>query len=48
MPYRSKAQQAFFHSKRAVKAGITKKQIAEWDKKSKGKKLPKRIKKKKT
>lgn len=45
MPYRSEAQRKFFNSKRATKAGITKKQVAEWNKKSKGKKLPKRVKK---
>lgn len=47
MPYKSEAQRKFFHSKAAKKAGITAKQIAEYDKASKGKKLPKRIKKNK-
>lgn len=46
MPYRSEAQRKFFHSKGAKRAGLTKKDIAEWDKVSKGLKLPKRIGKK--
>lgn len=47
MPYVSKAQERFFHSPGAKKAGITTAQIAEYDKASKGKKLPSRVKKKK-
>jgi hypothetical protein len=46
MPYKSQAQRRFFHSKGAKKAGITKKEVEEWDAASKGKKLPARAKKK--
>lgn len=46
MPYRSDAQRRFFHSKGAEKAGISKKTIKEFDKASKGKKLPNKVKKK--
>lgn len=42
MPYKSKAQQRFFHSAGAKKAGITRKQVAEYDRASKGKSLPAR------
>lgn len=42
MPYKSKAQQAKFHS--MLKEGkISKKTVDEFDKASKGKKLPERI-----
>lgn len=44
--YRSEAQRKFFHSDRAKKAGITPAMVAEYDKASKGRKLPKRIHKK--
>lgn len=47
MPYKSKAQQGFFHTKTAQKKGITKATVKEFDKASKGKKLPKKIKKSK-
>lgn len=47
MPYKSDAQRRFFHSKGASKAGISKKTVEEYDKKSKGKKLPECAKKKK-
>ena len=40
MPYKSDAQRKFFHTKTAKKAGITKKDVKEWDSASKGKKLP--------
>lgn len=46
MPYSSEAQRRFFHSPGAKKAGITKKDVAEFDRASKGKKLPARVKKK--
>ena len=46
MAYKSEAQKAFFHSARGKKAGITQDMIDEMDKASKGKKLPKRIKRK--
>lgn len=45
MPYKSEQQRKFFHSKGAKKAGISKKTVKEFDKASKGKKLPKKIKK---
>jgi hypothetical protein len=46
MPYRSEAQRKKFHS--LLKQGkISAKVVAEFDKASKGKKLPKRIKPKK-
>lgn len=40
MPYASDAQRKFFHTDTAKKAGITKKEVAEYDAASKGKKLP--------
>lgn len=40
MPYKSDAQRRFFHSAGAKKAGITSDQVKEYDKASKGKKLP--------
>lgn len=43
MPYKSEAQRAFFHSARAKKAGIRPKDVKEFDRVSKGLKLPKRI-----
>ena len=46
MPYKSAAQRRFFHSKGAKKAGISKKEVAEWDRESKGKHVPERKKKK--
>jgi hypothetical protein len=45
MPYKSDAQRRFFHSAGAKKAGISKKTVEEFDKASKGKKLPNKIKK---
>jgi hypothetical protein len=47
VPYKSKAQERFFHTDTAKKAGITSADVKEWDKASKGKKLPERKKKKK-
>ena len=45
MPYKSKAQQGYFHSHIAQlkRQGVN---VAEWDKASEGLKLPKRVKKK--
>ena len=45
MPYKSKAQMAFFHAnkKKLEAQGVD---VSEWDKSSKGKKLPKKVKKK--
>jgi hypothetical protein len=46
MPYKSDAQRKYFHAnkKKLEKQGVN---VAEWDKASKGKKLPKRINKRK-
>ena len=45
MPYRSKAQEAYFNvnKKKLEKQGVN---VDEWNKASKGKKLPKKSKKK--
>jgi len=40
MPYSSKKQQAFFHTDTARKAGISPATVKQFDKESKGKKLP--------
>lgn len=40
MPYKSDAQRRFFHTKTAKKAGITGKEVKEFDKESKGLDLP--------
>ncbi len=40
MPYKSEAQRKFFHTKTAKKKGITPKMVKEFDKASKGRKLP--------
>ena len=42
MPYKSKAQEAYFniHRKELEKQGVD---VAEWNKASKGKKLPKKV-----
>jgi len=46
MPYKSEAQRRYFHA--ALKKGkISKKVVEEWDKASKGKKLPEKVNKKK-
>jgi hypothetical protein len=45
MPYKSEAQRKFFHTKTAKKAGITEKDVKEFDKASKGKDLPEKVKK---
>lgn len=44
MPYKSKAQAAYFniHKKALQKKGVN---VNEWNKNSKGKKLPKKVKK---
>lgn len=47
MPYKSDAQRGFFHANEGKKKGITKKVVAEFDKESKGMKLPPRVGKKK-
>lgn len=46
MPYVSDAQRKFFHTNTAKKAGITAATVKEFDKASKGKKLPKKKRKK--
>lgn len=43
MPYKSKAQQRFFHSSGAKKAGISSGQVKEFDKATGGKRLPERV-----
>lgn len=46
MPYKSRAQAAYFniHKKELQRKGVN---VSEWNSASKGKKLPKRIKRKK-
>lgn len=46
MPYKSRAQAAYFniHKKKLAKQGVN---VAEWNRASKGKKLPKRVSRKK-
>lgn len=44
MPYASEAQRRFFHTDTAKKHGITAADVKEWDKASKGMRLPKRVK----
>lgn len=46
MPYKSEAQRKYFHAnqKKLEKQGVN---VEEWDKESKGLKLPKKVKKKK-
>jgi hypothetical protein len=46
MPYKSEAQRKKFHAM-AARGEISQRTVREWDKKSKGKKLPKKAKKKK-
>jgi hypothetical protein len=43
MPYKSDAQRKFFHTNTAKKAGITEDEVNEFDKASKGKKLPEHV-----
>lgn len=45
MPYKSQAQRKWAHTKVGTKALGGKKAVEEWDKATKGKKLPKRVKK---
>lgn len=47
MPYKSQAQRRWAHTKEGTKALGGKKAVEEWDKATKGKKLPKRVKKNK-
>jgi hypothetical protein len=46
MPYKSRAQAAYFniHKKELQRQGVN---VEKWNKESKGKKLPKRVKKRK-
>lgn len=46
MPYKSKAQERYFHANR-IKLAFQGVNVKEWDEKSKGKKLPERVKQKK-
>lgn len=48
MAYKSDAQRKFFHTDTAKKKGITSKIVKEFDKASKGKKLPRKVGIKKT
>jgi hypothetical protein len=45
LPYQSAAQRRFFYSEGARKAGITPAMVEEWDRETKGKKLPERAEK---
>ena len=45
MPYKSQAQRKWAHTKAGTRALGGKKAVEEWDKATKGKKLPKRVKK---
>lgn len=45
MPYKSQAQRRWAHTKAGTKALGGKKAVEEWDKATKGKKLPKKVKK---
>jgi hypothetical protein len=47
MPFKSQRQRRWAHTKAGIKALGGKKKVAEWDKASKGLKLPKRVKKRK-
>lgn len=47
MPWKSKKQRAWGHSPAGIKALGGKKAVEEWDKATKGKKLPKIVKKNK-
>lgn len=42
MPWKSKAQAAWGHTKAGIKALGGKKKVQEWDNKTKGKSLPKK------
>ena len=47
MPYKSDAQRRFFHTATARSKGITSKDVAEFDRASKGRDLPERVTKRK-
>lgn len=47
MPYKSQAQRKWAHTPAGTRALGGKKAVEEWDKATKGKKLPKRVKKNK-
>lgn len=47
MPYQSEQQRKWAHTQAGTKALGGKAKVAEWDAASKGKKLPKKVKKKK-
>lgn len=47
MPYVSERQRRWAHTKAGIKALGGKKAVEEWDKATKGKKLPKKVKKNK-
>jgi len=46
MPYKSEAQRKYFHANR-IKMAMQGVDVPEWDRVSKGKKLPEHVKKKK-
>lgn len=48
MPYKSDDQRRWAHTKTGTKALGGKAKVKEWDQASKGKKLPKKVRKKKT
>jgi hypothetical protein len=43
MPFKSLAQERFFHSPGAKKAGISKAEVKEFDNATRGKKLPEKV-----
>lgn len=43
MPYKSKAQQSYFHTASAKAKGITSGDVAKFDRESKGMKLPRKV-----
>lgn len=43
MPYKSEAQRRWAHTKEGMKALGGKKAVEEWDRETKGKKLPERV-----
>jgi hypothetical protein len=47
MPYKSEAQRKWFHTAAAKRAGVTEADVKHWDKATNGKKLPKKVSKKK-
>lgn len=48
MPYKSEAQRRWAHTEKGIKALGGKKNVEEWDRESKGKKMPEKVGKKKS